>query len=52
MQATDALFDAGYLLATERDCLNKEAQLKPPNTLTLNYRDAVLSASRSHGAVV
>ena len=42
MQATDALFDAGYLLPAGRDRLHREAQLKRPNTYTLNYRDGLL----------
>jgi hypothetical protein len=36
--ATDALRDAGYLLPAEHAGLIKEAQLRPPNTYTLNYR--------------
>lgn len=41
-QATDALFDAGYLLEYGRDRLHREAQLKGPNTYTLNYREGLL----------
>lgn len=41
-RVTNALFDAGYLLANGRDRLIREAQLSPPNTYTLNYRAGLL----------
>lgn len=42
MQAADTLFDAGYLLEAGRRRLHREAQLKAPNTYTLNYRAGLL----------
>lgn len=41
-RATDALFDAGYLLDRGRDRLHQQCQLKPNNTFTLNYRDGLV----------
>lgn len=44
-RATDALFDAGYLLDRGRDRLHRQCQLKPNNTFTLNYRDGLVVRS-------
>lgn len=41
-KATDALRDAGYLLPGGHARLIREAQLSPPNTYTVNYRDGLL----------
>ena len=41
-RATDELFDGGYLTTGGRERLHREAQLKPGNTYTLNYREGLL----------